>query len=480
MKSALLAASLAVAIIFAALPAQASSHREAPFITGMPKVDGTDYYMFNSYEAGREGFVTILANYLPLQSPGNGPNYYAFDEDALYEIHIDNNGDAAEDITFQFRFDNEFKDIALPIGDEMVPIPLIQAGPVGPTAADTALLNRVETYEIDVVRGDRRSGESQAVTNADDSAEVFAKPVDNIGNKTIADYAAYASDHIYNVAVPDCSAGGKVFVGQRKEGFFITVGKIFDLLNLDPLGAPDAFPNALDGLNITTIALELPVDCLVTGDDPVIGGWTTASKRQATVLNPSPPDAISATVEGGAFTQVSRIGMPLVNELVIGLPAKNNFNHSEPAEDAQFLTYVTNPTLPALIETLFPAAVAPTMFPRDDLVAAFLTGVPMLNQPATVTPAEMMRLNTSIAAVPAAAQDPLGVLADDLAGYPNGRRPGDDVVDISLRVAMGVLIEDPAVAPAGQMPFTDQTRLNATDFDEAFPYLLTPLPGATN
>lgn len=479
MRSACLGASLAALIALAGGPVNASSHREAPFITELPKVDNTDFYLFNSYEAGRTGFVTLIANYLPLQDAYGGPNYFALDDKALYEIHVDNNGDAVEDITFQFRFDTQFNDVALDVGGEMVPIPLIQAGPVGPTAADNANLNRIETYEIDVVRGDRRSGESQAVTNAGDGSESFVKPVDNIGNKTIADYAAYASDHIYDISVPDCNAGGRAFVGQRKEGFVVNLGETFDLINLDPLGAPDAEPNTLDDKNVTTIALELPVDCLIAGTETVIGAWATASKRQATVLNPSPPDASSASIQGGAFTQVSRLGHALVNEVVVGLPDKNNFNASEPADDAQFLTYVTNPTLPALIELLFPTAPAPTLFPRQDLVDVFLMGVDGLNRPANIVPAEILRLNTAIPAVPAAAQDPLGVLAMDNAGYPNGRRPGDDVVDISLRVAMGVLLDE-ADAPAGQMPFTDQAAIDAGQFDESFPYLLTPIPGSPN
>ncbi|MEL7187466.1 MAG: DUF4331 family protein, partial [Pseudomonadota bacterium] len=170
---------------------------------------------------------------------------------------------------------------------------------------------------------------------------------------------------------------------------------------------------------------------------------------------------------------------PLVNEVVIGLPDKDRFNHSEPADDGQFATYVTNPTLPALIEILFPAAVAPTAFPRNDLVAAFLTGVDGLNQPLNVTASEMLRLNTVIAPVTAPQQSPLGVLAGDNAGYPNGRRPGDDVVDIALRVVMGVLL-DPTDAPAGQLPFTDGAYVDASFFDETFPYLQTPLPGSPN
>lgn len=471
--------SIALVCAAAVLPlaAGASSHREAPFITEMPKVDGTDFYMFNSYESGREGYVTLLANYVPLQDAYGGPNYFAMDEDAIYEIHIDNNADANEDITFQFKFTNSVIGVELPVGDQSVAIPLIQAGGVGPTAVDNANLNVIESYQLNVTRGDRRTGMKEAVTLTADGSTMFTKPVDNIGNKTIPDYAAYANSHIYDVTIPGCG-DGRVFVGQRKEGFVVNLGETFDLINTDPLGAPNGEANTLDDKNVTTLALEVRANCLVSGDSTIVGGWTTASVRQAQIINPNPRGAKAAR-KGGAFTQVSRLGSPLVNEVVIGLPDKNLFNHSEPNADAQFATYVTNPTLPELIEILFPSAQAPNLFPRTDLVAAFLTGVAGLNQPAGVVASEMLRLNTAIAAVPAASQENLGVLAGDTAGFPNGRRPGDDVVDIALRVVMGVLLSA-TDAPAGQLPFTDGAFVDASAFDSVFPYLVTPLPGSPN
>lgn len=459
------------------IAATGSSHREAPFISQLPKVDGTDFYMFNSYETGRDAFVTVLANYIPLQDAYGGPNYFEMDDAALYEIHIDNNADAAEDITFQFRFTTEVRGIALSIGGEEVPIPLKQAGTVGPTAADDGNLNVVESYTVDIVRGDRRSGTRESVTLAADGSTTFVKPVDNIGNKTLADYAAYANDHIYDISIPGCG-DGRLFVGQRREGFVVNLGEIFDLINTNPLGAPNGESNTLDDKNVTTLALEVPVTCLAGPDSGIVGGWTTASVRQARVINPS-PNTQGPAINGGAFSQVSRLGAPLVNEVVIGLPDKDRFNHSEPVDDGQFAVYVTNPTLPALIELLFPAAIAPTAFPRADLVAGFLTGVDGLNQPPNVVASEMLRLNTAIPAVRAGRQAPLGVLAGDNAGFPNGRRPGDDVVDIALRVVMGVLL-DITDAPAGQLPFTDGAYVDATFFDATFPYLVTPLPGSPN
>jgi hypothetical protein len=479
----------------AASAAVASSHREAPAITAQPKVDATDLYMFRSYEPGRENFVTVLANYMPFQDPQGGPNFYMFDPDALYEVHIDNNGDGAEDITFQFRFQNTSKATALTVGGKQVKIPLINSGPIAEVNPDT--LNVRETYSIGVVRGARRSGNAAAVTNAAGGGNRFDKPVDHIGEKTFGGaggYAGYAAQHIYNVTVPGCNTPARVFVGQRKEPFYIAVGKTFDLFNLDPLGSETGNNNDLEGKNVSTIAMELPIACVTAGGEPVIGAFTTASVRQARLANGSPRTGINqAARSGGAWTQVSRLGMPLVNEVVIGLEDKDRFNASRPRDDvANFADYVTNPVLPALIQTLFPAAVAPTNFPRTDLVTVFLRGIEGVNRPANVVASEMLRLNTAIPVTPAGAQNPLGVAAGDNAGFPNGRRPADDVTDLSLRVAMGALCVltgpgdtlkvgcTPADAPAGGLPLTDGVRKTAQNYGTAFPYLTTPLPGNLN
>ncbi len=465
----------------------ASSHREAPLLTEMPKVDSTDLYVFNSYEAGREGYVTIIANYQPFQLPFGGPNFYTLDPDALYEIHVDNTGDGKEDITFQFRFQNTLKNLSVPVGGKNIPVPLMNIGPIsGPTPPT---LNVAETYTLDIVRGNRRSGSRQPVASTGGGS--FTKPTDNIGQKSIPSYEAYARSFIHSFTMPGCDAGqGRVFVGQRKEPFFVNISEIFDLLNLNPVGPIEAKRNNLKDFNVTSFALEIPASCLCRdGQNKVIGVWQTSSLRQGRILRPR-PTFDNPTVEGGAWTQVSRLGMPLVNELVIGLPDKDQFNASKPVDDIQFADYVTNPSLPILIQTLFPSVTAPNQFPRTDLVAVFLTGVPNVNQVSlNPIPSEMIRLNTSIPATPVARQNFLGAAlcfvngtltltnpGCDPAGFPNGRRPGDDVVDIELRVAMGYLL--PTGAPSGQLPFTDQVGGDADLFDTQFPYVRAPIPGS--
>jgi hypothetical protein len=496
--------------------ALASSHREAPFITEVPKVDGTDFYMFRSYESGRAGYVTLIANYLPLQDAYGGPNYFALDPDALYEIHLSNDGDANEEITFQFRFNNAFNPLTLNVGPEgntrAVQIPLIAHGAVSGEASPS--LGMQQTYTVSIVRGDRRTGTRQSVTRVGGGA--FNKPVDNIGNKTIADYPAYAAAHVYDVSIPGCTAPAstspRVFVGQRAEGFAVNLGQIFDLVNADfddmtpafnPIGAQDQGLNTVGNKNVTSIAVEVPISCLTAGSETVIGGWTTASLRQARLLNPAPTGPVASSAgrgparEGGAWTQVSRLGMPLVNEVVIGLNDKDLFNASHPRDDGQFADYVTHPTLPELLEILFGEAgvSAPNNFPRSDLVAAFLTGVGGVNQPAGIVASEMLRLNTALPVTAADAQVTYGAalcfdrtesggMADpmnegcDLAGFPNGRRPADDVVDIALRVAMGYLAPT-GDAASGGLPFADGAFAgSATSFLTQFPYLNHPTPGS--
>ena len=463
-----------IAGLLAAAGASASSHREAPFVTENPKVDATDFYMFRSYEAGREDYVTIIANYLPLQDPYGGPNYFSLDPQAVYQIHIDNDADAREDLTFSFRFNVTNRGYTLNVGGRSVPVPLVNVGPVSSPADPN--LNVVESYNAQLIVGDRDTGLRMPVVNKNMGGWTFLKPADNIGKKSIPNYDAYADQHMYDFVVPGREGVGRIFVGQRKDPFVVNLGETFDLVNNNPLGPEDGETDDLADKNVTSIILEVPISMLTNGEESVIGGWTTASlPKNRSLLND--PTFEQPAHERGQFVQVSRLGMPLVNEVVVGLEDKNLFNASEPSSDGQFLDYVTNPTLPALLQSLF--GVTAPCTPRNDLVAVFLTGVDGLNQPANVTPSEMLRLNTAIPPVPAGSQHRLGVLGGDIAGFPNGRRPGDDVVDMALRVVMGVLLPTDC-APHGQLPYTDGAYIDDSFFDDQFPYLVTPIPGSPN
>jgi hypothetical protein len=456
------------------LGALASSHREAPFIAGLPRLDGTDFYMFRSYEPGRSGFVTLIANYLPLQDAYGGPNYFNLEDDAVYKIHIDNDGDAKSNLTFEFKFNTIRKNATVDANGVNTFTPLVQTGPVD---ANGGGVNVQQSYTITL----DHNGDRDRVHNDTFGGDVFLRPLDNIGEKTIAHYADYASHFIYQIGIPGCATPGRAFVGQRKEGFVVNLGEVFDLVNLNPVGPRDGEPNTIADKNVTTLALEVPISCLTNGKDPVIGGWTTSS-----------------FLDG---RQVSRLGMPLVNELIIGLPDKDKFNGSHPKDDGQFLHYVTNPFLPELLNQEFGGAAVVPQSPRNDLIAAFLTGVQGLNQPQRVTPGEMLRLNTSIAPTAPASQNDLGVLGADLGGFPNGRRPYDDVVDITLRVAEGALCG--AIGNCGNetsdpnhgLPYTDGARAAGPDAADShvtgrikagdtylpfFPYLNTPIPGSPN
>ena len=501
--------------------ALASSHAEAPFIKTRPTLDASDFYMFASYEPGRENHVTFIANYLPLQDGYGGPNYFSLNPDAIYEIHIDNDGDAVEDLTFLFDFDNGLgagdEGFSLQIGNDSVAVPFKNIGQLG-NGDNQGVLNVNETYFVGTVMGDRRSQSPDWAERPDSGLRLFSKPYDNVGQKSFpGGYDNYvrslsnSGELYYDVKFNQCPEGaqdGRVFVGQRKDSFSVALAEVFDLVNFVPLA--NALPdnparNDLADKNVTSLALEVHKDCLVGSGNGVIGAWTTASVRSNQAISTEP--SYRRPLEySGEYRQLSRLSNPLVNELVIGLPDKNAFNSSEPVNDGQFATYVTSPTLPAILDILFRDAVgavdniAPSNLPRVDLVTAFLTGFPGVNQLSTVTPSEMLRLNTGIAATPQAEQINLGVVAGDLAGFPNGRRPGDDVTDIALRVMMGALCHPvsldldadgtvgsegdllglcvPADAPVGSAPFTDGAPQNADQFSSVFPYLTTPVSGS--
>jgi hypothetical protein len=460
------------------------------------------------------------------------------DPDALYEIEIDNTGDGVEDITFQFQFSQRLTNltvnpnpgmagglpdagggialvISYPDGGaaQTVPVPFLNVGPI------PANLNVTETYTAGVVMGPRRGSLPMTITNAPDGGTFFTKPADymgphSYGASTAADgataYAAYASQYVYTVDIPGCGGSARMFVGPRAEGFAVNLGPIFDLIDAPAAvvtgaapGAVNAVPNPLANKNITSIALEVPATCLApSATQPVIAGWTTASVRQVRIVNPGATYTVPSK-EGGGWTQVSRLGMPLVNEVVIGLPDKDHFNASEPSGDAQFVPYITNPTLAKVIDLVFMVGLEPQLFPRTDLVTTFAEGVPGVNAfPGPITPFEALRLNTTSSGIfaprPPSMQSYLGaagcfvqgVLTPtapgcDPTGFPNGRRPGDDVVDVALDVMEGYLI--PASAPGGLAPayagpsptlFTDGVQQIATQFGVTFPYLNAPHAGA--
>ncbi|MDE2449857.1 MAG: DUF4331 domain-containing protein [Gammaproteobacteria bacterium] len=498
-------AKFVLALSAAALPmlSFASSHREAPFLAGLPRIDGTDFYMFDSYEPGRSGYVTLIANYIPFENPAGGPNFYPLDPHAIYAINIDNSGSGYAAMSFQFRFTTMNKNFAVQAGNQSVAIPLINDGPVDTSGK---ALNVQQSYKLTVYRRGNGGFDGSPATNMTTGGATFYKPADNIGNKSIPDYASYANNFIYDVMIPGCPEPGRVFVGQRKDGFVANLGDLFDLVNTNPVGPRDAEPNTLSGFNVTSIALEVPARCLTNGKDPVIGAWTTSYLPHRLTV-PTQWDSQGQPVNSHHSddqddgVEVSRLGMPLVNEVVIGLPDKDRWNHSMPAGDAQFLKYVTNPSLPVLLNTLFGNAAMVPATPRNDLVAVFLTGIKGINQPANVHPAEMLRLNTSIAPTLAASQNDLGVLGGDKAGFPNGRRPVDDVVTITLRAAEGALCGvagscgSETSDPNHGAPYTDGTRAAGPDaasevvtgavnpldtYLDAFPYLYTPRPGSPN
>ena len=288
-------------------PLMAASHREAPAITETPKVDNTDVYAFRSYETGREAFVTLIANFQPGENPGDGPNYYTMDPDAIYEIHVDNTGDAVEDLTFQFRFTNTLKNDrgkTLVVGGKDLPIALRHIGPI--SAPNDANLGEDESYTVNLVTGNRRSGTRTGVSNASGGGSAFIKPFDNAGNKSVPNYPAYANQFIYNATFPGCSTQGRVFAGQRAEYFAVNLGPIFDLVNFVPIqGAADPvyssgapFPGGITQSqdnqeligkkNVSSIAIEVPISCLTGTGNGVIGVWSTASLPQSALLKPNP------------------------------------------------------------------------------------------------------------------------------------------------------------------------------------------------
>ncbi len=446
-----------------AIPAFSSSHREAPNISADPKADATDVYAFVSPDSPNT--VTLIANYFPFQEPAGGPNFYSFDDNALYEIKIDNDGDAKEDISYQFRFKTKIQNKNTF---------LYNTGAIT-SLADTDW-NIRQTYSLTRVDEDRRGRDTKL-------GQDLLTPPSNIGPKSTPDYA-----NLQAAAVKELPNGIKVFAGQSDDPFFVDLGGIFDLLTIRTLpGNAGGGVDGLRGYNVQTLALQIPIDQLTKNKtkptDPkdaaaVIGTWTTSSRESIRILRDN--GEIKNT---GNWVQVSRLGAPLVNEVVIPLEKKDVWNSSKPQNDGQFANYVTDPELAKLLNLLYGITVPPqgpfgSANQRDDLIAIFLTGIPNLTNSGVTKPSEQLRLNTAIASNATPLR--LGVLAGDNQGYPNGRRLADDVVDISLQAVAGAAY--PLFHP-GFTPHPLATQLgdgvdtNEKPFRTSFPYLALPTSG---
>ncbi|MDG4833105.1 DUF4331 domain-containing protein [Solwaraspora sp. WMMD1047] len=459
-----------------------SSHREAPEISKDPVADSTDLYAFVSPD--RPDTVTLIANYLPFQLPSGGPNFFEFGDDVLYEIHIDTDGDGHPNLTYQFRFETK-------ITNENTF--LYNTGPID--SLDSENWNRKQFYSVTKVEA---SGRAQTL------ARNIPCPPSNVGPLSTPDYAALAQQ-----ATVKLKSGERVFAGQRAEGFFVDLGSIFDLGTLRPFqqlhvagknifAEADDGVNATDRMNVQSIALQIPLDHLrrpstsygVKDQRSVIGVWTSAGRRQVRVLQ----GAKNSDVYVGPFAQVSRLGNPLFNEVIVPMSQKDLWNTLSPAEDKRFAGFVEQPEMAALLPALYPDVfprlekLVKAKTPRADLVAILLTGIPaglidgFQNNTGDVQ-SDMLRLNTAIP--PAKRPNRFGVLGGDLAGYPNGRRVTDDVVTISLRAIAGLTFPliDAKFTPDDAAGAVEQ-GLSAADvtapFLKRFPYLGVPYDGFNN
>jgi hypothetical protein len=445
---------LAAAVALAALTftaVQASSHREAPLISSDPLADNTDVYAFVSPNAPDK--VTLIANFIPFEAPYGGPNFFKFDDNVLYEIMVDNDGDAVEDVTFQFKFRTDVRNPNTF---------LYNTGPI--TSLDATTFNVRQFYSVTRIEGPRRRGRGTVL-----ATDLPTPPV-NVGFRSTPNYEALAA-----AAVRPLPNGAQVFAGQRDDPFFVDLN-VFDLLAVPPADTRNF--DGLAGFNVHTIAVEVPISTVTangarpsSGSDPnaVIGVWSTASRP-------------SVTSRGGGqerhnanYVQVSRLGHPLVNEVVIPRGVKDTFNALEPTGDSAALSFVTDPEVPKLLSALFNIQSPPT--PRNDLVTIFLRGIPNVNQKPNGTPSEMLRLNVAIPPTPN--PNPLGVIGGDAGGFPNGRRLVDDVVDISLRAMAGATPLTPSFNNGINAQLGDGVAGNDKPFLTSFPFVATPQAGNT-
>lgn len=463
MKKTLLSAFVVTLLLgFQMITGRASSHREAPLISQDPTADNTDLYAFVSPD--RPNTVTMVANYIPLESPAGGPNFPAFDDTVLYEIHVDNNGDASEDLTYQFRFHTETRN------PETF---LYNTGPV--TSLDDPNWNRPQTYSVTLVQRGPGHSERSEVLGTD-----LPTPPDNVGPRSTPGYDALAA-----AAVRNLPGGIRVFAGQRDDPFFVDLGSVFDLAGLRPFNPAHLLPlpaepgrDAVARYNTHSIVIQVPIAQLVRSGQSSIGIYASASRPKVRILGNN-----GSNDDGGPFVQVSRLGEPLINEVVIPLGLKDRWNRTDPEDDAQFERLYSAPEVSRLENLLYGSALAPiSVTGRSDLVAILLTGVPNLNFTGA-RPADLLRLNTALApTATVGAGNRLGVLAGDLAGFPNGRRLEDDIVDIDLRAFaegygafLNGLLGLPNKSPNNLLG--DGVDANDKAFLAQFPYVASPHQG---
>ena len=445
------AAVLAVAV---AVPlATGSSHREAPNIMLDPTADNTDTYAFTARDAPDK--LTMVANWIPFEDPAGGPNFYRFDDRARYYTNIDNDGDGVFDIRYLFVFETEVRNRNS----------FLYAAPQV-TSFDDPDLNVRQTY--DLIRERYRKGK---LVSAKTLARDLPVAPSNVGPKTMPNYTALAEE-----AVVELRDGTKVFAGQRDDPFFADLGAIFDAINLRVgTGNEGGGKDDLAGYAVHATVLQVPDRALAKKrkrvksahtDNAVVGVWSSTERRRLEVTN-ADFDQDGAGEPGRRFVQVSRLGNPLVNEVVIPLGRKDEFNRTQPSEDAErFGEFVLNPELARLLNALFPGLNVPETN-RTDIVAALLQGIEGLNRQ-TGMPVDTIKIN--LGTPPTDTPNRFGVLANDLAGFPNGRRLEDDVVDIELRVVGGFLL-------GNQLPLGDGVDRNDKEFLAEFPYLAEPDSG---